>query len=322
MTITVKASPLPYVLIPATFDPEMENDFTVSVTSDDDLTAIALSPAEHYHLSMEGDWRDGRGGGCKNHPSWRNNPQYHFKVRQAPVKLYALLSQPETEEDMPHIGYYLLKNEDGGAVMTIDPSNLLHKSDFVDDVEVGELVTLKEPGIYTILPCTFNPFIETKFALNLYANEHIESTTSSYNYTKLFAPGQWTARNAGGCSGHPTFHTNPQFRLTSPMPGTAIGGWKMQSTGGAVKHGVEVVVVVSQPLPAANTIGFYLITRRDKRFLSKEVTFVKGTEASAKYKLHKGVEYGIIVCTHEPGALGRFSLDVYVTHPSFTLTPV
>jgi hypothetical protein len=135
MTITVKASPLPYVLIPATFDPEMENvrwhqlppphlllrltgalspsvqEFTVSVTSDDDLTAIALSPAEHYHLSMEGDWRDGRGGGCKNHPSWRNNPQYHFKVRQAPVKLYALLSQPETEEDMPHIGYYLLKNE-------------------------------------------------------------------------------------------------------------------------------------------------------------------------------------------------------------------
>jgi hypothetical protein len=87
----------------------------VSVTSDDDLTAIALSPAEHYHLSMEGDWRDGRGGGCKNHPSWRNNPQYHFKVRQAPVKLYALLSQPETEEDMPHIGYYLLKNE--GAVL-------------------------------------------------------------------------------------------------------------------------------------------------------------------------------------------------------------
>ena len=54
-------------------------------------------------------------------------------------------------------------------------------------------MTLKEPGIYTILPCTFNPYIETKFALNLYANEHIESTTASYNYTKLFAPVRHTA---------------------------------------------------------------------------------------------------------------------------------
>jgi hypothetical protein len=102
----------------------------------------------------------------------------------------------------------------------------------------------------------------------------------------MWLQGQWTARNAGGCSGHPTFHTNPQFRLTSPMPGTAIGGWKMQSTGGAVKHGVEVVVVVSQPLPAANTIGFYLVTRRDKRFLSKEVTFVKGTEGTYHHLHH------------------------------------
>jgi hypothetical protein len=47
-----------------------------------------------------------------------------------------------------------------------------------------------------------------------------------------------------------------------------------------------------------------------------------GNTASARFKLHKGVEYGIIVCTHEPGMLGRFALEVYVTHPSFTLTPV
>jgi hypothetical protein len=32
-------------------------------------------------------------------------------VLQAPVKLYALLSQPETDAEMAHIGYYLLKNE-------------------------------------------------------------------------------------------------------------------------------------------------------------------------------------------------------------------
>jgi hypothetical protein len=60
-------------------------DFTLNVTSDDDLTAIALSPAEHNHLSMEGDWLDGRAGGCKNHPSWRNNPQFHFKVIDLPI---------------------------------------------------------------------------------------------------------------------------------------------------------------------------------------------------------------------------------------------
>lgn len=84
--------------------------------------------------------------------------------------------------------------------------------------------------------------------------------------------GEWTAETAGGSSGYPTFSDNPSFVLSSPAPGTAISGWSTMGPS------VDVFVVLSQPVPPTNTIGFYLATRRDKRFVSKEVTFVHGTE--------------------------------------------
>lgn len=48
-------------------------------------------------------------------------------------------------------------------------------------------MTLEKPGIYTVIPCTFDPGVVSRFKISVYANEHIEMVNAPFSYSRLTA---------------------------------------------------------------------------------------------------------------------------------------
>lgn len=75
-----------------------------------------LLPSSHFCVSkhkIQGEWKGVTAGGCSNHDTWRNNPQYLLSLKQK-TTVHILLAQPELrsreqKKQYPHIGFYVAK---------------------------------------------------------------------------------------------------------------------------------------------------------------------------------------------------------------------
>ncbi len=56
---------------------------------------------------VQGDWSGKSAGGCKNHATCPNNPQFLLQVT-SPTNTHLLLTQTE-RTDFDHIGFYIAK---------------------------------------------------------------------------------------------------------------------------------------------------------------------------------------------------------------------
>jgi len=160
-----------YNIIACTYQPNMENSYTLSVSA-----PCLRSQAEFYELTPEldwkyvtakGEWKAGKDGGCSNSPNtFTQNP--HFLLTCPQKQFLKILL--ETEHDVP-IGFYVFTTKDGKH-----PDEALSNSPFVNGMNLGRVTTFKDfpdfgPGKYLIRPTTFTPHVQDHFTIHVLAEK-------------------------------------------------------------------------------------------------------------------------------------------------------
>jgi hypothetical protein len=114
VTLTQKLdpAPYPYVVVPCTFKPEQEAEYSLSLfsKSPDFLDVVTLQPApdDYIELEMKGEWKGITAGGCLNQSTWRNNPQFQLKTDKK-ANMWISLSVPNKDNKEISIGFYIVK---------------------------------------------------------------------------------------------------------------------------------------------------------------------------------------------------------------------
>lgn len=120
--VELKDPSLPLVVIPCTFKPEQECEFRMTFESSAQISVTPIDPNMEYRMYTQvGKWEGETAGGCKNHPTVTNNPQYSLEVSK-PTTITVTLSQT-AKEPFDSIGIYVCKSKASGS--KIGPSSEL-----------------------------------------------------------------------------------------------------------------------------------------------------------------------------------------------------
>lgn len=299
--VTLEASPVQYIVIPCTFFPKHECKFTMTFTTEgaDALTLEPLSPSKEWkHVLIEGDWNGKSAGGCKNHATCPNNPQFLLQVT-SPTNTHLLLTQTE-RTDFDHIGFYIAKTSSASVKMPkISTSDIIAKSEFASTREAHWNGVLKPDSMFVVIPCTFDPNWESKFSLTILTDQAIK-IKKLQEVKDLTLEGDWKGDTAGGCINHWTWRNNPQFMLTVKKDLTATVTLKQGD---------------SDAMPSA---GFYVTKSSGKKILIMKPEDLLGKGAFEKKKtISADIElkaselpYAIIPCTFYPDTENSFSVSV------------
>ena len=96
-----------YVLIPCTFMPSQEGRFSLEFQSTGSVDIQPLPEDREWKwVTAKDEWRGKSAGGCRNHLTCINNPQFLLRTRKA-TTCTILLSQNSTEA-FDAIGFYVL----------------------------------------------------------------------------------------------------------------------------------------------------------------------------------------------------------------------
>ncbi|XP_076435839.1 calpain-5-like [Babylonia areolata] len=193
-------------------------------------------------LSISKTWHEGlghgawtaptRAGGCSNHPTFLNNPQYAFDVSDDDEEMMIQLMQKNTRDSggSSHktIGFRILRVEMNREYRVHDaelhdvvPSNMA----FTDTRSLFARHTDVKKGRYVIIPSTFEPNLTGDFLLRIY--------TSSSNHFKELTKEVPTPGLFSCCSKKPKV-------VTSVKVVKAAGLQKLDKHGGADPYCVLV----------------------------------------------------------------------------------
>jgi len=305
----LKASSM-YVIIPCTFDPGWESKFRLTVLTDHPIKIKKLQDAKG--LTVQGEWSQLTAGGCINHPSWRNNPQYSLQVTKeipATITLKQLDDSGDADK-LASIGFYVSKSK-GRKQLILRPRDLVGKGPFERRKSVAaDVILTPEPEPYVIIPSTFYPNHHTTFSLSV--SPHINCQPSDVKLCKckdlwqsLVVQGKWEGETAGGCRNHETWVNNPQVSIS-------------------LQSDADVVILLTQP-NAENSIGFYVVNNSgsgavkyvNKTDIVEKSMFRKDEEVNCECRLPAG-DYNIIPCLFTAGVEGSFLLWIYVYDETFT----
>lgn len=126
---------------------------------------------------MNGTWkRPDRAGGCGNHSSFLNNPQYVFDITDDEDEIMISLEQEDKRVDKGKDNYTI-----GFAVLKTDINRKYRMHDRLDRVSSGPFVLSRSVfsrvkltrGRYCIIPSTFDPGQVGNFVLRIYASNNI-----------------------------------------------------------------------------------------------------------------------------------------------------
>eukprot|EP01113_Clastostelium_recurvatum_P034517 TRINITY_DN468_c0_g1_i3.p1 TRINITY_DN468_c0_g1~~TRINITY_DN468_c0_g1_i3.p1 ORF type:complete len:586 (+),score=151.09 TRINITY_DN468_c0_g1_i3:26-1783(+) len=183
--------PASYVIIPATFEPELTGAFRVSVYSSD--PNMTLEPSTHgwkHSKQAEGKWEGATAGGAPNVETFINNPQFTLRVPPGPPgPVLVQLVQEASRFEEASIGFLvvgraadasgkvaqsdLFKQKDpSNPVLTegivAQPEGWVQKMDVLCRLALGE-----EGGQFVVIPSTFKAGVDRPFALLAYGDREL-----------------------------------------------------------------------------------------------------------------------------------------------------
>lgn len=138
-----------YHIIPCTFEPGKEGKFVVKA-SHGKLKRISMWSV----ATWQGEWKGSTAGGCKNHKSFKENPQFTFRLDGEDAS-YAtgVVFQTEQGEDFSKLGFYVFKTERDERMKSVREADIVTKAVFDDPEEVShELEEPLQPGKYVQFP--------------------------------------------------------------------------------------------------------------------------------------------------------------------------
>eukprot|EP01126_Amoeba_proteus_P057899 TRINITY_DN7415_c0_g1_i2.p1 TRINITY_DN7415_c0_g1~~TRINITY_DN7415_c0_g1_i2.p1 ORF type:complete len:353 (+),score=67.86 TRINITY_DN7415_c0_g1_i2:686-1744(+) len=177
-----------YVIIPCTFQPGYVAPYTLTIHATTSLLLFKELCKEPPALFLKGEWKNGSAGGCFNHPSWIQNPQFQINLGRNGSYTFAL-----TQDDLSaYIGFVLWKaNPDGSRVL--DKHSVLFCSKFIKAATVSHKTDLLA-GTYVVMPSTYHPNQFSKFQFKIFGN-HLDDCslqTVTEPTTSFMRQGTWS----------------------------------------------------------------------------------------------------------------------------------
>eukprot|EP00007_Cunea_sp_BSH-02190019_P009468 CAMPEP_0174235338 /NCGR_PEP_ID=MMETSP0417-20130205/4814_1 /TAXON_ID=242541 /ORGANISM="Mayorella sp, Strain BSH-02190019" /LENGTH=879 /DNA_ID=CAMNT_0015313829 /DNA_START=69 /DNA_END=2708 /DNA_ORIENTATION=- len=133
-----------------------------------------------YRFLIQHEWKGKSAGGCTNHPTWIDNPQYGLTINQA-CEVYVSLMQEDIRMrgsgEYHCLGLFVFKvpdNKQRLACYDHTVELIGRPSKFINTREVTLELKFDEPGKYVLIPCTFQPNKEAKFTITIYSDKRIE----------------------------------------------------------------------------------------------------------------------------------------------------
>ncbi|KAK7945702.1 hypothetical protein WMY93_001430 [Mugilogobius chulae] len=178
-----------YLMIPSTYQPQIEAQFLIRVFSSSSTSLSALkSPAMSLSLAVGGEWENSyfqgawvRGttaGGSRNFHSHWSNPRFPFSVCEdtiatPEINITITLYQTPPEKDLHPIGFHVYKAPDGRSASQSPKNDELVASCIPHCYnQVVSLPCHLTPGVYTVVPSTYEPDCPANFTLCLSRRVH------------------------------------------------------------------------------------------------------------------------------------------------------
>jgi len=177
-TIELEAGVL-YVVIPSTFSPGEEGKYLLTFTSSKELKISELPPGEEWkYVTQKGEWKGKSSGGCLNHETFANNPQFVLKAELLTNAIILLTQSPtQSESESDTVGLYVFETKSVKAKLTaaqMAPKEMRASSDFSRTIEATCEIQLQPKKIYCIVPCTFEPGHQNAFDLTVFSDHDIK----------------------------------------------------------------------------------------------------------------------------------------------------
>ena len=310
MTLPSTPSKEPYVLVPCTFKPGAEHEWTLSLTTDSDVTLSPVPPAGDWSRRVfDSAWAAETAGGCKNHSSFLDNPQFLLTIPEGTVESQGrvLLFQNE-KSDFDSISVYVIKahfpaGSKPSKLTKVEANDVLLKPRFGDPNEnCIPLPAQLGAGHYVLIPCTFNPKNEAPFELQVVTSKPVKVEELGAG-AETSVSGEWRGKTAAGCLNDPIpFKNNVQYRLSLKSEHTLI--FKQ------VQHADSGKGLASQ--------GFYVFKtksagkRKFKFGKNDQVAksgFTKSKDLIGEHTIPAG-EYIVVPCTFNVGEEASYKLSV------------
>jgi hypothetical protein len=304
-----------YIIMPSTFDPDVDLDLVLEVFADEDIVMERLE--EPVSVSTSGAWSvaEDTAGGCMNHPAshWAKNPQFLFTAPPSGGPLSVSVTQ-EAAPGAPlhHAGLkvYRVQGDERLIADPQDPADLLLTTPITNAPTIGDMIETTPGASYIVHPFTFEPGKEAKFVLTLSGREAPAGgpPVAASEVRAIVAKGEWVGLSAGGSpNNRGTWRNSPQFLLTTSAPGT-------------------VTLTLSTTAPDTH-VGLYVSAfsgRRQLELLVDQVVaqspFSPSSVALAATLPTAGT-FVIAACTFEPQQTGTFELSA-VGEVATTLVPL
>eukprot|EP01113_Clastostelium_recurvatum_P006217 TRINITY_DN1281_c0_g1_i2.p1 TRINITY_DN1281_c0_g1~~TRINITY_DN1281_c0_g1_i2.p1 ORF type:complete len:731 (-),score=222.14 TRINITY_DN1281_c0_g1_i2:712-2676(-) len=262
-------------------------------------------------FSFDSEWNAATAGGCTNHPTWHQNPQFAV-VPSAPGKVFVCLSQPDlryVHKAAPNVHGKRYDPIGVAIYETEDPRFKKTSSTGFDKIATSMFCPVRDLSFefvaqagkkYIILPCTFQPKIINKFEIAIYTQSAAKCFEVKDSLPKKEIKGSWSGRSAGGCVNEPaTWMNNPQYVLTVDRPG-------------------KVTLALDQDLVPGQEVecmGLYVMKGAGGRRLDRPTqavysppTFLNTPSVSGEFKAEPGVQYIVMPTTFDAGIQRSYTI--------------
>ncbi|EFA77379.1 calpain-like cysteine protease [Heterostelium album PN500] len=299
-------APGAYIVVPCTYDSNQEGSFTVACFSEAPLNRIEL---KEQVCTIVGEWKGITAGGCLNHTSWRNNPQYMVtNTGSLPTKLTIIMDQLAKDSALLQFaGFYVTKSSvtqvspavsQYKKLYTLTPKDIIGNTEFINDFQVYYNLVIEPNTSCIIIPCTFTPGIESSYALRVVSSQPSCVLTQLPDWGVKRVSGEWRGASCGGrySNTSSSWTQNPRFQFN-------------------LMRGGRYTIILNQSEKQVNHgIGFYFFKTFPDGNLKELVCksgFVSGKEVVVEGASAESIQGTILPATFEAGIPDTFSVTVY-----------
>jgi len=239
-------------------------------------------------------WHGVTAGGCPNHSTWRNNPQFVLEAPASQRSGKLAMTLTLTAETKKHVGLYVFAADGEQRRVLMSPDDIVAKSPFTNGSSSVDVALDAAAAPYLILPCTFEAGVDADFTLKALGAPGVTLRPLAGAHM-ITMQSRWAGASAGGCTNHASWTKNPKFKLHSSATGRVQ--LLLTVTGDATGLGILIV----------NDGG----TALERKHIVTESDLRMGDDGGRMYEVHANQDVWVMPVTFDAGVERAFELSCY-----------